>query len=71
MCIRDRPKSLGEALDALSANECFRKGFGDVFVDYFVALKRAEIKRAEADESHRKAPNDVTAWEHREYFDLA
>jgi len=55
----------------LSASECFRKGFGDVFVDYFVALKRAEIKRAEADESHRKAPNDVTAWEHREYFDLA
>lgn len=65
------PKSLGEALDALSASECFRKGFGDVFVDYFVALKRAEIKRADLDESHRKAPNDVTAWEHREYFDLA
>jgi glutamine synthetase len=65
------PKSLGEALDALSASECFRKGFGDVFVDYFVALKRAEIKRADLDESHRRAPNDVTAWEHREYFDLA
>jgi glutamine synthetase len=65
------PKSLGEALDALNESQCFRAGFGDAFVDYFITIKRGEIARANADESHRKAPNEVTQWEHREYFDLA
>jgi glutamine synthetase len=65
------PKSLGEALDALGDNKCFRKSFGDAFVDYFITLKRGEIARADADDNHRKAPNEVTLWEHREYFDLA
>ena len=39
------PKSLGEALAALRASACFRHGFGDAFVDYFVAIKEAEIAR--------------------------
>ena len=65
------PKSLGEALDALNESQCFRSGFGDAFVDYFITIKRGEIARANADENHRKAPNEVTLWEHREYFDLA
>jgi len=54
----------------LSASECFRKGFGDVFVDYFVALKRAEIKRAEADETIARR-RTTSPRGHREYFDLA
>jgi glutamine synthetase len=63
------PKNLMEALDALGSNKCFREGFGDAFVDYFIALKRAEVERAGAKPSD--PPDQVTEWEHREYFDLA
>jgi len=63
------PKNLMEALDALHASRCFRDAFGDAFVDYFIAIKRAEIERAGAKPSD--PPDQVTDWEHREYFDLA
>jgi glutamine synthetase len=63
------PKNLGEALDALRNNACFRAGFGDAFVDYFIAIKEAEIVRAGAKPTD--PPDQATAWEHREYFDLA
>ena len=63
------PKNLMEALDALHASRCFRDGFGDAFVDYFIAIKRAEIERAGARAGD--PPDQVTEWEHREYFDLA
>ncbi|HLH88437.1 MAG TPA: glutamine synthetase family protein [Xanthobacteraceae bacterium] len=63
------PKTLAGAIDALRANACFRAGFGDAFVDYFVALKQAEIARSGAKASD--PPDQVTEWEHREYFDLA
>ena len=66
------PKSLAEALAALEDSACFRTGFGDVFVDYLLTIKRAEIARCDA-ESKAQAGDmtDVTAWEHKEYFDLA
>jgi glutamine synthetase len=66
------PKSLAEALAALKDNACFRAGFGDVFVEYHLRIKAAEIARCDA-ESSGQAGNttDVTAWEHKEYFDLA
>lgn len=54
------PRSLGEALDALSACAPLRAAFGG-FVDYFLRIKRAEIARFE---------QEVSEWEHREYFDL-
>ena len=41
------PVTLADALDTLDRNECLRSGFGDVFVDYYLAIKRAEIARAE------------------------
>ena len=63
------PKTLAEAIEALRTNACLRAGFGDAFVDYFVALKQAEIARAGAKTSD--PPDQVTEWEHREYFDLA
>ncbi len=67
------PKSLGEALDALRGNACFRSGFGEGFVDYFIAIKAAEIARSRAEGKDQEGgdPSVVTAWEHREYFDLA
>ncbi|HEY1300247.1 MAG TPA: glutamine synthetase family protein, partial [Stellaceae bacterium] len=55
------PRSLGEALDALHRNEPLRAAFGAGFIDYFIHIKRAEIARFE---------QEVSDWEHREYFDL-
>jgi glutamine synthetase len=55
------PTSLGEALDALRDNACFRAGFGDGFVDYYLRIKQAEIVRFQS---------EVTEWEQKEYFDL-
>lgn len=54
------PRSLDEAIDALSASTCLRRGFGDPFIDYYVRLKQAELARFRL---------DVTEWEQREYFD--
>jgi glutamine synthetase len=65
------PKSLSEALDALAGSACFRSGLGDAFVDYYVALKRAEITRAREHDAQTDDAESVSDWEHREYFDLA
>ena len=53
----------------MQASKRFRESFGDAFVDYFIAIKRAEIARAGADS--KAPPDQVTEWEHREYFDMA
>ena len=63
------PKTLAEAVEVLRASACFRAGFGDVFVDYFAAIKQAEIARSGAKVGD--PPDQVTDWEQREYFDLA
>lgn len=55
------PRSLAEAVEALDASEVARQQFGSGFIDYLLRIKRAEIARFEA---------EVTAWEHREYFEL-
>lgn len=55
------PASLAEALAALRASTCFRKGFGDAFVDYYLRIKEAEVARFQA---------EVSSWEQKEYFDL-
>ena len=66
------PKSLAEALAALKASACFRAGFGDRFVDYLLRIKEAEIARCDAKTRGQSGnPAEVTAWEHKEYFDLA
>jgi glutamine synthetase len=69
LSVEPLPKNLGEALEALRASRCMREGFGDAFVDYFLAIKAAEIARAGAKPSD--PPDQATDWEHREYFDLA
>jgi glutamine synthetase len=53
------PRSLREALDALDQDKQLRAGLGETFVDYYLAIKRAEVARFE---------QSVTDWEHREYF---
>jgi glutamine synthetase len=55
------PTTLDVALTALDASAVFRAGLSDVFVDYFLRIKRAEIARFNA---------EVSEWEQREYFDL-
>ena len=55
------PRSLLEALAALRADGCFQEHFGELFIDYFVRLKNAELGRFFS---------EVTDWEQREYFAL-
>jgi glutamine synthetase len=67
------PATLDEAIAALRQNACFRAGFGDGFINYYAHLKQAEIARCRKEGGHKEAtdkPDEVTAWEHREYFDL-
>jgi len=64
------PASLEEAVAALRASACFRAGFGEDFVDYYARLKEAEIARYHKETANNLEQSDVSAWEHREYFDM-
>ncbi|MEK9684090.1 MAG: glutamine synthetase family protein [Rhodospirillaceae bacterium] len=72
----DRPKlpgTLGAALAALDSSALFRKEFGDKYIDYYLALKRAELSRYEAyiaEHAPDDAGNGVSGWERDEYFDF-
>ncbi|WP_431975852.1 glutamine synthetase family protein [Micromonospora haikouensis] len=55
------PRSLGEAVAALEADGVFRAALGDVVVDWYARLKRAEYERYLL---------HVSDWEQREYFGL-
>lgn len=55
------PANLAVALDALDASDAFRAALGDVVVDWYVGLKRAEWSRYLA---------HVSDWEQREYLGL-
>jgi len=55
------PTSLGEALDALVADDALVRAFTPQVVDWFVQIKRAEIAR-------HAAADDAAAWQAREYF---
>ena len=55
------PSSLGEALEALRGDDCYRVGFGETFVDYYTHIKAAELARFQL---------EVTEWEQREYFEI-
>jgi glutamine synthetase len=67
------PKSLMQALDALERESAFRNQLGDVFVDYFLKLKRNEAGRflRWLEEHGEPQPGDeTTTWEQNEYFDF-
>ncbi|MCB2043153.1 MAG: glutamine synthetase, partial [Rhodoferax sp.] len=55
------PRSLGDALACLRASEMLNRQMGEDFVRYLCHIKQAEIDRFNL---------EVSAWEHREYFDL-
>jgi glutamine synthetase len=67
------PKSLPAALEALEASPLLREAFGEMFVKYYLALKRTEAGRVAAylkEQGLSPADDNVTAWEHDEYFDF-
>ena len=72
----DRPRlpgALGDALAALEGSGMFRRAFGDLFVDYYLRLKRAELDRFRRDCAEAGVDEDgpdVTDWEQREYYDF-
>jgi glutamine synthetase len=67
------PISLADAIDAVDDSALFRAQFGDLFMDYFADLKRAEIDRYNQfvpDEQYPSDVDGVTQWEQNEYFDF-
>jgi glutamine synthetase len=67
------PTSLADALDQLERSQLFRREVGDLFVDYFLKIKRNEAGRFLRYVDEQKIANwrdEVTAWEHNEYFDF-
>jgi glutamine synthetase len=67
------PRTLPGALAALDHSALFRKEFGEVFIDYFLKLKRNEAGRFQKwlEEGGVQPPdNETTEWEQREYFDF-
>jgi glutamine synthetase len=66
------PKSLAQALDALQRDALFRRQFGDVFIDYYLRLKRSELGRFEdfLEKNNLPAGEEPTQWEQNEYFDF-
>ena len=67
------PTTLMDALDALERSALFRRETGDIFLDYFLQLKRNEAGRflryleTSGVTDWREAPTD---WEQNEYFDF-
>jgi glutamine synthetase len=67
------PTSLPEALEALEQEPLFRREFGDVFIDYFLKLKRTEAGRyLRSLELPGGQPqgDEASEWEQNEYFDF-
>jgi glutamine synthetase len=63
------PATLMEAVAQLKTASLYRSSFGDAFVDWYAGLKEFEIGRFLAAEPGWEAePDEVTEWEHREYF---
>src|SRR5262245_4654252 len=65
------PTSLTAGLDALENDALFRRELGDIFIDYYVRLKRTEAGRyLRFLEQTGGTGDDTTEWEQNEYFDF-
>ena len=66
------PASLPAALDALEREPLFRAQLGEVFVEYFLKLKRNEAGRFAqwCKDAGRPESDEPTEWEQNEYFDF-
>ena len=67
------PKSLEEALAALEGSALFRAQFGEIFIDYFLKIKRNELGRFDTwkkEHGSLHPADEPTEWEQMEYFDF-
>jgi glutamine synthetase len=67
------PKSLSAALSLMQGEPLFTEELGEIFMDYYVRIKRTEIGRFETfvkEQGIDSAASEVTAWEQNEYFDF-
>ena len=67
------PTTLNDALEELNGSTLFRQQLGDTYVDYFIALKQAELARYKnfiEENRDDDAVNGVSQWEQDEYFDF-
>ena len=67
------PTSLEDALKALEQSALFRAQLGEIFLDYFLKLKRNEFSRFtrwREDNAGKFSPDEPTEWEQNEYFDF-
>jgi glutamine synthetase len=66
------PMNLAAALDTLEREPLFRAQLGDVFIDYFLKLKRNEAGRFTQwlKDGGIQEGDDTTEWEQNEYFDF-
>jgi glutamine synthetase len=74
------PGNLGDGLTEMGSSTLFREQFGELFMDYYLQLKHAELDRyrqycddngIDADGSDGSGgTNGVTAWEQDEYYDF-
>jgi len=69
------PGTLMAALDALDRSELYRREVGNLFIDYYLKLKRNETGRflRYLEETGVRAGDpgeETTAWEQNEYFDF-
>lgn len=66
------PRSLIEALDCLEKAALFRREFGDVFIDYYLRLKRTEAGRYQrfVAAAATEPGDEPSEWEQNEYFDF-
>jgi glutamine synthetase len=65
------PTNLLDALTALEGSKLYRDALGDVFIDYYLKLKRNEAGRHQRFmETNGGDPDEVSQWEQNEYFDF-
>lgn len=67
------PATLEAALDRLEASALFRIQFGERYIDYYLALKRAELERYRSglrEAGEQPDPDRVAQWEMNEYLDF-
>ena len=68
---RPLPSDLGQALHALEGSALYRRELGEVFVGYFLRLKRSELGRfSKWRDQHSQPEGETTAWDQNEYFDF-
>ena len=65
------PLNLSLALDALQGSRYFTEAFGEHFTGYWIKLQRSVWERfVKAEGNVDMQSQEITQWEHREYFEL-